>query len=187
MNPIDELRAEHDAVRTALEILRHIGHLIETTGKIPNPAHLTQLFEFFGLFVDRCHHGKEEELLFPALEAVGVSRQGGPIGVMLSEHQQGRDHVAGMKKALIEYTSGHTGAAMELARHAHSYIDLLQRHIDKENGVLFPIASRHLSAAKLNELKTGFDQIEMHRIGAGKHDAFHTMLHDLQEAYAAEA
>ena len=49
------------------------------------PEHLDQLFEFFGVFVDRCHHGKEEALLFPALEAVGIGNNGGPIGVMLRE------------------------------------------------------------------------------------------------------
>jgi len=183
MNPIEELIAEHEAVRVTLKILNHMILEIEETSEVTNSKHLVQLFEFFSVFVDRCHHGKEEDLLFPALEAIGVSRQGGPIGVMLNEHQQGREHVIAMKKALDQYSDGRTEALDTLVKHARSYIELLSQHIDKENGVLFPIASQHLSSAKLTALQRGFDQIETERVGAGRHEAFHRMLENLEEVY----
>ena len=62
--------------------------------------------DFLSIFVDKCHHGKEEEFLFPALEAKGVKREGGPIGVMLHEHEQGRGLVAMLRNAVADYTSG---------------------------------------------------------------------------------
>lgn len=187
MNAIEELKTEHEAVRQSLKILRHMCLAIETSGEIAEPTHLEQLFEFFSRFVDRCHHGKEEDLLFPAMEAVGVSRQGGPIGVMLKEHQLGRDQVLKMKCALALYREGRSEAARTLALHARTYIELLNQHIDKENEVLFVIAARHLSSEKLAELEKGFDQIESQRIGAGRHEAFHRMLECLQKAYPAGA
>lgn len=187
MNPIEELKTEHEAVRQSLKILDRICLAIETSGEIADPAQLEQLFEFFSLFVDRCHHGKEEDLLFPAMEAVGISRQGGPIGVMLKEHQLGRDQVFNMKRALAQYREGRSEAARALARHARTYIELLHQHIDKENEVLFVIAARYLSSEKLVELKKRFDQIESQRIGAGKHEAFHRMLESLQEIYPEAA
>ncbi len=91
MKPIEDLKMEHEAVKITLRVLDSICKEAEKTGELAKPEHLEQLIEFFATFVDRCHHGKEEELLFPALEEVGVSREGGPIGVMLKEHQQGRD------------------------------------------------------------------------------------------------
>jgi hemerythrin-like domain-containing protein len=36
------------------------------------------MLAFFRTFTDTCHHGKEEGYLFPALEAIGVSRKNGP-------------------------------------------------------------------------------------------------------------
>jgi hemerythrin-like domain-containing protein len=39
--------------------------------------------EFFRGFADKCHHCKEEDRLFPCMEARGIPREGGPIGVML--------------------------------------------------------------------------------------------------------
>jgi hemerythrin-like domain-containing protein len=65
MNAIDELIIEHEAVRQALAILKSLGRRIKTTGKISSSDHVEQLFDFFSIFVDRCHHGKEEGLLFP--------------------------------------------------------------------------------------------------------------------------
>jgi hemerythrin-like domain-containing protein len=183
MNPIEELLVEHEAVKTTLKILKRIGENVSETGKIANPEHFAQLLDFFITFVDQCHHSKEEEQLFPALEEVGVSREGGPVGVMLKDHQQGRALVAGMQTALDQSKSGDTSAAQNLIKHSNEYIMLLEFHIDKENNVLFPMAEKHLSKSKMLELKKGFDRIEKEKVGAGKHEYYHQMLDALEKEY----
>jgi hypothetical protein len=54
---------------------------------------------FFRNFADRCHHSKEEDELFPKMVEHGIPKEGGPIGVMLMEHDQGRAFVRGMSEA----------------------------------------------------------------------------------------
>jgi hemerythrin-like domain-containing protein len=183
MNPIEDLKREHEAVKITLRVLDRICKKAEDTGEFADPGHLEQLIEFFKTFVDRCHHGKEEELLFPALEEVGVSREGGPIGVMLNEHRQGRDHVAKMQAALMRYRDGDRGAAGDFVKPARAYITLLNQHIDKENNVLFPLADNNLAHEKKVELQEGFESIETRKIGAGRHDAFHQMIASLEGIY----
>jgi hemerythrin-like domain-containing protein len=183
MNPIETLKNEHEAVRLTLKILDTIVTDAERTGTVPRPEHLEQLFEFFRVFVDTCHHGKEEALLFPALETVGIRREGGPIGVMLNEHERGREHVRGMKSALARVQNGDSDAVSDLARHARAYIQLLDQHIEKENNVLFLMAAQHLPADTLSELNGEFEKIETEKIGAGRHEAFHRMLEELESAY----
>jgi hemerythrin-like domain-containing protein len=183
MNAIDELIAEHEAVRITLNILERIVEKANTDIGPINLQHLEQLFDFFTVFVDQCHHGKEEKLLFPALESVGVSREGGPVGVMLKEHQQGRDLVAGMKAAANRYENGDAGALDTLWRVTADYITLLNYHIDKENEVLFKLARKHIPEDQLASIKTGFDRIESERIGVGRHEAFHAMLSELELEY----
>ena len=183
MNAINELLSEHEAVRLTLIILKKIAQRIDETGRISDTEHVEQLFEFFSTFVDRCHHGKEEELLFPALEQVGISREGGPVGVMLKEHQQGRDLVAKMKNDLSRYRDGGDNAALNFKKHADAYIALLDFHIEKENNVLFPMAIKHLPENMLVEMKNGFDKIESEKIGVGKHEDFHQMLDALKRIY----
>jgi len=54
----------------------------------PAPALVGLLVDYLH-YVDRCHNHKEELHLFPKLEAKGMPRHGGPLGVMLQEHERG--------------------------------------------------------------------------------------------------
>jgi hemerythrin-like domain-containing protein len=183
MKPIEDLKTEHEAVKITLKVLDRILSDAEISGQFTSPRHLEELMEFFQVFVDQCHHSKEEELLFPALQEIGVSKEDGPIGVMLHEHQLGRDYVAKMKAALVNYNNGAQGARQDLIRHGKAYIKLLVEHIDKENTVLFPLAEKHLSSKKQGELWAGFEKIETDKIGEGKHEAFHAMIESLHANY----
>ena len=183
MDPIKDLTEEHEAVRLTLRVLEKINTDIDRSGKIANGDHIDALLEFFSVFVDKCHHGKEEKLLFPALEEVGVGNEGGPIGVMLAEHRQGRELVGAMRAAMTQHRQGVAAAATRFSEAAKAYIDLLNRHIEKENNVLFSIAERHLPKDTLSELKKGFDRLETEEIGIGRHAEFHRMLENLEKEY----
>ncbi|MGQ9493468.1 MAG: hemerythrin domain-containing protein [Anaerolineae bacterium] len=95
MRATEQLMEEHRAIETVLNILENVCQRLET-GKAVDAEHLEHILEFIRIFADRCHHGKEEDLLFPAMEKAGIPREGGPIGVMLIEHVQGRNYVRGM-------------------------------------------------------------------------------------------
>jgi hemerythrin-like domain-containing protein len=112
-----------------------------------------------------------------------VGKEGGPIGVMLAEHRQGRELVGAMRAAMTKYRQGEAAAANRFSEAAKAYIDLLNRHIEKENNVLFSIAERHLPKDTLSELKKGFDRLETEEIGIGRHAEFHRMLENLEEKY----
>lgn len=183
MNAIDILKKEHEAVEQSIHLLKRIVQQVDIAGKIIHPEHLTQLLDFFRTFVDRCHHAKEETLLFPALEAIGVSREGGPLGLMLKEHDQGRNLVARMDAAVTRYLDGDNAAVSDFVGLANDYIRLLSAHIQKENDVIFQLAMQHLSENRLNELENGFDRIEREEIGDAKHDALHGLLVELKHQY----
>jgi hemerythrin-like domain-containing protein len=180
---MEELRMEHEAVTLTLRVLEEICRRMERQGDPGVGDAVTQLLEFFSVFVDKCHHGKEEELLFPALEQVGVRVEGGPIGVLLKEHQQGRECVRKMKASFSEYRPGEPASSVGFCQDAREYVALLGQHIEKENNVLFPLAERELSEAKQAELSDGFERIENEKIGVGRHEQFHQMLDNLKGLY----
>ena len=105
MNPIEELKDEHQAVKLTLQILAKISARL-SQGKEVDLAHLDQVLDFLKTFVDKCHHGKEEDLLFPAMEREGVPRDGGPIGVMLQEHDLGRGYVQALSQGVAALKAG---------------------------------------------------------------------------------
>lgn len=182
MKPTQELMAEHEAVLTALDLLKRVaGAVSEGDGRALGD--LEHLLDFFRGFVDGCHHAKEEGALFPELERRGFSRDRGPVGVMLSEHERGRGHVRAMAEALSRVRGGESGAADFIRTHAQAYRDELTAHIEKENGVLFPMAVRLLSEAASARLAERFEAIERER--GGKHEAYHALLRELRDTYAA--
>jgi hemerythrin-like domain-containing protein len=181
MNPTEELKHEHRAIEGALQILDTIARRLQEPG-VPRDAR--QLVDFFRTFADTCHHGKEEQAFFPALEAVGVPRQGGPIEVMLAEHQQGRRHIQGMLDALDAMEAGGANRTDPFREHAHSYARLLRTHIDKEDKVLFAIAEQRLPAEHQDRKNEEFERIEREVVGAGKHEELHRLLDTLARKYA---
>jgi len=182
MKATEELRNEHEGIKLMLRVLGAVAKEIEAGKPVP-PADLDSIAEFLSVFADRCHHGKEEDHLFPSLEAAGVPRQGGPIGVMLDQHAKGRTFIADLKAGIAGLEAKRGGAAEKFVSAARGYIALLTQHIEKENNVLFPMAARVLGEAEDARLVEAFGELERERIGPGKHEEFHEMLERLSRAY----
>jgi len=173
---------EHVSIQRMLNVLERACSTLEAGGEIP-PKHFEQILEFIRVFADQCHHGKEEDFLFPAMEKVGIPRDGGPIGVMLAEHTSGRQYVKEMGEAIERYGRGDRASVPYLISSAGKYIGLLNAHIEKENGVLFPMAEEHLPEGTQSELLTAFDRVDVEKIGKAKHDELQKILRTLTTEY----
>jgi len=169
------LRKEHEAILKMLDATEEAAKQIEM-GVAAEPEVLSGLLEFLRLFADRCHHGKEEDLLFPMLEKKGLPRNAGPVGVMLMEHDQGRALIRRMVEASEGFASGNRAAAEDWARAARGYALLLRSHIGKENNILFMMADQLLSEEEQEELSAGFERIEQEKMGEGTHERLHALM-----------
>lgn len=89
MFPTEQLKDEHSGIKSMLDILAKVCDRLES-GERVDQRHLDKILEFLNVFVDKSHHAKEEDILFPAMERAGIPREGGPIGVMFAEHRLGR-------------------------------------------------------------------------------------------------
>lgn len=176
------LKTEHKAIKVMLDVLEAICNQLEK-GEEVDPSHLEGVLDFLKTFADKCHHGKEENVLFPALEQAGVPREGGPIGVMLHEHSNGREYIEALAQGIEDYKKGNQNAVPTIVKKAREYILLMRSHIEKEDKVLFVIADQHLSAEKQKELVTEFDRIENEKIGVGKHEEFHKLIDHFETLY----
>ena len=175
--PLDMLRDEHEIILRVLAALEGWLNQLEA-GKPVRTETLRQAVQFFRGFADGCHHHKEEELLFPKLEEGGPF---GPVSVMLEEHEEGRTLVRGMSEAgeRLESEAGRRGV-LECGR---QYVALLRAHIDKENGVLFPLAERMLSADAMHMLAHAFEDSEAER--AGEHETFLALVNEIESSAGA--
>ena len=179
MTATEELMTEHRAIERMLAVLDAAGGRLEA-GERVRPDLLREAVDFVRNFADRCHHGKEEDNLFPRLEELGVRREGGPLGVMLFEHDEGRAFIGAIADAVDAYERGDEAAARTIARNARGYVGLLRGHIEKEERVLFPMADEVLSADDQRSLEESFERIEKEVMGTGAHERYHQMLDELE-------
>ncbi|MGQ9555776.1 MAG: hemerythrin domain-containing protein [Anaerolineae bacterium] len=159
MTPTAQLKTEHEAIKLMLRVLDEVSARLDAGQPVP-PQHLNQITEFIQVFADRCHHGKEEDLLFPAMEEAGIPREGGPIGVMLAEHDIGRNFVRGMREGVARYEAGDRRACSQIADNARGYVNLLRQHIQKEDDILYMMADMHLLSQKQEQLLEQFEKVE---------------------------
>ncbi|MBI4880786.1 MAG: hemerythrin domain-containing protein [Planctomycetes bacterium] len=151
------LEAEHRVIERVLRASARAAGSIEKGGA-PDAVLLGRAVQFMRGYTDGVHHQKEERVLFPAMEAAGVPRAGGPIGVMFTEHEMGRRHVAALESAL----RGPMGreAMRALAALLRDYVTLLENHIGKEDNVLYPMAERVLDEPVKQQVLAGFLRAE---------------------------
>jgi hemerythrin-like domain-containing protein len=173
-----DLIHEHKAIEIALNILEKMNERLDKNGG-PDYNDINNLLEFLKEFADKCHHGKEEGFLFPALEKVGVRNEGGPIGVMLSEHTKGRNFIKQMRDSILREQVDKQG----FIEAATSYIRLLRAHIQKENTVLFPLIDARMSASEQKDLLENFENHEEKVIGEGRHEELHALLEKFKNKY----
>ena len=177
-NATEVLMSEHRGIERMLTALEREIPRLEAGDATPLPV-FVQGVDFLRGFADRCHHHKEEQHLFPTLAAKGVPVEGGPIGVMLQEHDQGRAYIRAMGAAIERYQAGEQAALKDLAAAARGYTQLLRQHIWKEDNVLFPIANQALSADEQQTLSETFERVEVEVMGVGTHERYHRMLDSL--------
>lgn len=182
MKPTEDLVDEHKAIKIMLSIMDNISNRLEA-GKHVNPQHLEKILEFLRIFADKCHHGKEEDLLFPVLVEAGIPRESAPIAVMLNEHKIGRDYIKNMADNFVKYKRGDSSSSSKIIKNIREYTRLLTQHIDKEDTILYPMADHQLSDEKQKELLKRFEDIEKNVIGEGKHEDFHKLLLHLKNEY----
>ncbi len=174
MTPTAILRDEHRVILKALDILDATAARLAVGDAIPE-ALWSALLDWLQGFADARHHAKEEQLLFPALIRAGLPSPGGPVDVMLEEHEIGRDLVRAMAQ----------GGPVHRATETRRYTALLRDHIAKEDTVLFPLADELLPSAEIERLRREFERADAERGRAQSIAAAQAVLDGLATALEA--
>jgi hemerythrin-like domain-containing protein len=157
--PTDVLEDEH---RYILKVIGAVTVLAESLekGEQVEPETFKNIVEFMRIFADKCHHGKEEALLFPLLEKRGVSPQGCPIGVLIHDHQTGRTLVTGLTEAAEGYQNGDPAALDAILKNIHGITALYPGHIWKEDYLAFPMSNKVLNSEDQQSLSEEFEKVD---------------------------
>jgi hemerythrin-like domain-containing protein len=171
---VTTLEEEHAAV---LLVVTQLERAADAAARgVPVPAAIfADIVEFLRVFVDRCHHAKEETVLFPLLGGDGAAL----TERLRTEHEAGRQLAEQFAAAVRDYTRSGSGTAARLARAARAECDHLCAHVDLETRELLPLVGRTLSGEADAAAEHGFAQVEEQRIGPGTHERLHGMIEHL--------
>jgi len=184
-NATEMLEQEHRVIERMLLVLRKAADVLQEDND-SSLAPFEQAVDFIRNFADKCHHGKEEDILFKLMEKRGMPVEGGPIGIMLHEHQLARSCTAELAQGIDQAKAGDKSAIKTIIDNARYYADLLANHIYKENNILYPMGNQVFSDADQKYLHTEFDRVEK-EIGEGVHEGYHRLVDNLEKELKIES
>lgn len=153
MNTFKILIEEHDNIKRMLSVSRKYCNKM-LNGEVVDYDVFLEIIDFIRNYADKHHHGKEEQFLFnKMIEECNIAIQKTIQNGMLVEHDMGRCYVQGIEKAVNKVKDGDLEARLDIIGNAIAYNDLLQRHIDKEDNILYKYAQINLSEKTLDELE----------------------------------
>lgn len=184
MKATELLMQEHRLIERVIAIMEKATNRLEGGGTV-RPSLFVEACDFNRNFADGCHHKKEEGVFFVTMQAHGVPVQGGPIGVMLSEHEQGRAYTRSICQASELLELGDKTAQDRLILSARGYATLMQQHIYKEDNILFPMAERAIPLQEQEQVMSDFEKVETEEIGEGLYEKYLALAESLEKEIEA--
>lgn len=149
----------------------------------PAPELIGTMLTYLVEYVDRCHNAKEELHLFPLIEARGIPRDGGPLAVMLLEHEQSRVLLGRLTPLAQAYAEGDRSVREDLRRTLEEYATLITGHFWKENDILYPMALRVMEPGDGEAVVRGIAAVEA-SFGPDTRERYYKMAADIVKATA---
>lgn len=157
---IELMMHEHKVTKRVLSIIRKMSIAVMRGQEVPYED-FNRVIDFIRSYTDKHHHGKEEEILFKKMrEDIGETLVGAPISGMLVEHDFGRLFVKNLEEALDRVKNGDYDSKVDIIANAIGYADLLNRHIDKEDKVIYTFARKSLKEDAMNYVNEACEKLE---------------------------
>lgn len=158
------LRRDHDLIEKVIKAMESTIQLLNDGKQIPESI-LLPVIDFSKNFTDVCHHSKEENSLFPALEQAGMPRNMGPIAMMLMDHERSREIGKEMESSAKDYIS--SGNSTKLVSDMQQYVEHITEHLWKENNKLFMMAEARLQyvSKKVDKELNEIEESKLKEIG----------------------
>ena len=174
----DFLIAEHEMIERAMSVLKENLDKLDTGDH--DPVQIQRAVDFLLEFGDKIHNQKEEGFLFPLMQERGIPTEGGPVGVMILEHDA--------ERRLLQYMSAQVGTLAEadeetvnkFRREGLEYLGIRAEHIWKENDILYPMARKAMQQGDAEKLMEEFNRINIETYGPDAWQKFSAMVSEVE-------
>ncbi len=178
MKPAGPLMIEHRLIERVIALMSRELQRIKS-GRDVDPVFIRAVVDFLKTYADRCHHGKEEDILFKALEPKPLSPEHRRImEQLLREHVLGRENARRIAAALHPCEQGNRDAVREIILGLENLVTLYPKHIDTEDKHFFLPAMDYLSDAERTRMLHDFAEFDRQLI----HEKYKGVVTAMEEA-----
>lgn len=164
MLPVSMLMVEHRLIERMIKLMS--AQLQDITGgRDVDTVFINEAVDFIRTYTDKCHHGKEESILFRDAGMKPLSAQLRIIlDELLAEHTIGRNATGALAKANLEYSGGNAAAKEEIKSRLKELADFYPKHIEKEDKHFFVQSMEYFSAAEIDRMLKAFQEYDQNFI-----------------------
>jgi hemerythrin-like domain-containing protein len=160
MMPVGPLMKEHRLIERMIKLMeRELGRL--NSGEELDPGFIDIAVDFIRTYADRCHHGKEEDILFRDLAKKPLSaEQSRTMRELIEEHVYGRKTTAALVAAKERHLQGDEQAFDAVTRTLQDLVEFYPAHIEKEDKHFFLPCMEHFTRQEQEEMLAEFWQFD---------------------------
>lgn len=145
MMPVGPLMKEHRLIERMIRVMgSELGKMKKSNAA--DSRFIDTAVDFIRAYADRCHHGKEEDILFRELAKKELSSEHKRImDELIEEHRLGRNNVAKIVKAREDYAKGAKKSLDDIFSNMEILAKFYPRHIEKEDKHFFIPCMRYFT------------------------------------------
>src|SRR4030042_6166187 len=158
MLPLGPLMIEHRLIERMIRVIKGRLEDIKTHNAV-DPGQVDTIIHFIRSYADRCHHGKEEDILFRALKDKPLSSEHRRImEELVEDHKLGRKITLSLLEANERHKKGDAAALSAIADGFRSLVEFYPKHIEKEDKHFFiPLMDYFSPEEKEALIKEGYE------------------------------
>jgi hemerythrin-like domain-containing protein len=160
MMPIGPLMIEHRLIERMVKRMAQELPGMEERKEV-DAAFLADAIDFIRTYADRCHHGKEEDILFRELAAKSLSPEDGKVMRDLTEeHVYGRKVVSRLAAAKDRYGQTPTEGFEEIIGCLKELVEFYPAHIEKEDKHFFLPCMKYFNSTEKDAMLRTFEDFD---------------------------
>jgi hemerythrin-like domain-containing protein len=159
-SPAGPLMAEHRVIERMLAVLEEqLGVMAET--RTVDPGLIDTATDFIRTYADRCHHGKEEDILFRRLADKSLDNELAEVMAgLVDDHVRGRAMTRSLIEANTRYRNGDASALREIESCARNLVEFYPVHIAKEDRHFFKPCLEYFTDAEKQTMLSDFGEFD---------------------------
>ena len=156
MKSIAIIQDEHRSITAVIEGLRQVLREIEAGRRAPDFELLAAMFRYIEAFPERLHHPKEDEYLFRKLRE-RTAEANPELDELERQHVRDEKQVLELAALVDRYAAG-TASVADVEQAVSHYAQTIWEHMGREEGVILPLAQRHLTDEDWIEINEAFQK-----------------------------